>query len=218
MASKGAAARMAGSSSRVPRTTAIPPRALRTACPKPLRAPVTRILRPGLVPLERVPAAAVSPMLLVVSEKCLRGIVAFGGPDVDESRIDAPGEKLSSFRQRRKYLVLERDLATGLDHVQHVPPQHIDASVDEPRRRQRRPAFEGDHTAGVIDRDSARPPAIALPQDSERRRAPCGAMHALEGAKIDVAERISIEHEYLVLADELGGILQRARGAERDVL
>src|SRR5262245_37255835 len=181
MASKGAAARMAGSSSRVPRTTAIPPRALRTACPKPLRAPVTRILRPGLVLLEGVPAATMSPMLLVVSEKCLGGIVAFGSPDVDESRIDLPGEKLSSFRQGRKQIVLERDLATGLDHVQHVPPQHIHAGIDQPRRRQRRPALEADDTAGAIDRDRAGATAIALPQDSERRRAPAGAMHAVEG-------------------------------------
>src|SRR5262245_58309950 len=112
MASKGAAARMAGSSSRVPRTTAIPPRARWTACPRPLRAPVTRTFRPGVVALEGVPAATMSAMLLVVSEKLiaseerLGGIVAFGGPDVDESRFDLPGEKLSSFRQGRKQLVL----------------------------------------------------------------------------------------------------------------
>src|SRR5262245_34637876 len=139
------------------------------------------MFRPGVVALEGVPAAMMSAMLLVVSEKCLCGIVAFGSPDVDESRIDLQGEKLSSLRQDRKQLVLERDLATGLDHVQHVSPQHVYASIDQPRRRQRRPALEADDTAGAIERDRAGPTAVALPQDSERRRAPAGAMHAVEG-------------------------------------
>src|SRR5262245_4153897 len=165
------------------------------------------MFRPGVVALEGVPAAMMSAMLLVVSEKCLRGIVAFGSPDVDESRIDLPGEKLSSFRQGRKQLVLERDLATRLDHVQHVSPQHIHASIDQPRRWQRRPALKTYDTAGTIDRDRAGPTAIALPQDSERRRAPAGAMLAIEGSEIDVAERVSIHCEHVVFADQAGGVL-----------
>src|SRR5262245_10128983 len=179
------------------------------------------MFRPGVVALEGVPAAMMSAMLLVVSEKLtvseerLRGIVAFGGPDVDESRIDLPGEKLSSFCQGRKQLVLERDLATRLDHVQHISPQHIHAGVDQPRRRQRWPALEACDTAGTIDRNRAGPTAIALPQHSERRRASAGAMHTIEGSEIDVAKRISIHREHVVFADQAGGVLQRAAGAQR---
>ena len=103
--------------------------------------------------------------------------------------------------QRGEHLVLERDLAVGLDHVQHVPPQHVHARIDQARRRrrsagsQRRTTRPESSTVTAPDRRRS-----LLWQSSQRHSRPIGTMGSLKRAEIDVAERIPVHREHVIVA------------------